>query len=145
MLHTSSLMGILFSALVAVLWRIRPNEIGGRKKIKLGHKCVLPHTGLNEVPPCQYIRNKDSREEGSEGQPGYSTKMKREGDKVRREWRVVSMKAVRWLSKWRFIFSSNWLFMVKLLHAGEQRRVVIWHVKNEIQWELHPHLSYLRG
>lgn len=27
----SSLMGILFSALVAVLWRIRPNEIGGKK------------------------------------------------------------------------------------------------------------------
>lgn len=34
----SSLVGFLFSALVAVLWRIRPNEIG---KIKLGHKCVF--------------------------------------------------------------------------------------------------------
>lgn len=30
-------------------------------------------------------------------------------------------------------FPSNWLFMVKLLHTGEQQCVVIWHVKNEIQ------------
>lgn len=53
----SSLMGILFSALVAVLWRIRPNEIGG-KKIKLGRKCVLPHTGLNEVPLASTLGTK---------------------------------------------------------------------------------------
>lgn len=51
----SSLMGILFSALVPVLWRIRPNEIG---KIKLGHKCVLPHTGLNEVPLASTLGTK---------------------------------------------------------------------------------------
>lgn len=50
-----ALIGILFSALVAVLWRVRPNGIG---KIKLGHKCVLPHTGLNEVPLASTLGTK---------------------------------------------------------------------------------------
>lgn len=42
-LMTSSLMDILFSALVAVLRRVRPKEI---EKPKAGHYCVLLNTGL---------------------------------------------------------------------------------------------------
>lgn len=43
------------------------------------------------------------------------------------------MKSSSLVVKEEIYFPSNWLFMVKLLHNGEQQYVVIWHVKNGIQ------------
>lgn len=90
----------------------------------------LQHTGLNEVSLASTLGTKGRREKGIEGQLTNSSKIKGE---IKYEWRASSMKSSSPVVKVEIYFPSNWLFMVKLLHTGEQQRFVIWHVKNEIQ------------
>lgn len=90
----------------------------------------LPHPGLNEVRLASTLGTKTAERKGSEGQLTNSSRIKRE---IKYEWRVSSMKSSSPVVRVEIYFPSNWLFMVKLLHTGEQQCVVIWHVKNGTQ------------